>query len=335
MANLKSVPPLLLLSRDQIAGLVTLDECIEAIEGAFAAHARGDSFAPRMMHLHAKGGEFHIKAGGLAIGHAYVASKINGSFFDNPKLHELPSIVGLILLSDAATGVPLAILESGFLTALRTGAATAVAAKYLARPESRVATVCGAGRQGEIQLRALAKVLPLEQVYVWSWREPADAFAARLEAALEITVRATTDLQRATNSSDVIVTCTPAKSWFIGADQVRPGTFISAVGSDSPDKQELEPHLVASAKTVCDLRDQCTLVGEIHHAIEAGLVDTPQRLAELGEVIIGKASGREYPGETTIFDSTGTALQDCAAAILAYTKAVIMGVGSTISLHES
>ncbi len=305
---------------------------------------------PQLLHLAAHDGEFHVKAGGLSEPRSYFACKVNGGFFGNRTRSGLPNIIGLILLCDGTTGMPLALMESGVVTRLRTAAATAVAAKYLARADSRIATICGAGMQAEAQLRALSAVLPLERVLIWSrgdagslvesGRGPFDdapakgatfarasALAQRMSQELSITVLATGNLREATRQSDVIVTCTPARQWFLGVEHVAAGTFIAAVGADSPEKQELQPELLATTSVVCDLVDQCAQVGDLHHAITARLMSAREIRGELGDVIVGKVPRRASNRETIVFDSTGTALQDVAAASSVYERAVQQGSG--------
>jgi alanine dehydrogenase len=320
----------LLLDRVTVASLLGLDDCIVAVESAFAAHARGQSMAPALIHVDADGGEFHVKAGGLLGARAYFACKINGSFFGNRPRFGLPNIVGLILLCDGANGLPLAVMDSGLVTRLRTAAATAVAAKYLASPTSRTITICGAGVQAEAQLRALAQVLPIRNAFVWS-RSGANALAQSMTEQLQLDVRAVADLTTAAQQSDVIVTCTPAKHWYLGRKQVRAGAFVAAVGADSPDKTEIEPELLAAASVVCDLTAQCAQVGDLHHAIAAGHLNAGQVRGELGDVIIGKVPRRLRADEIIIFDSTGTALQDAAAAAAVYESALSKGAGETFS----
>jgi alanine dehydrogenase len=322
--------PVLLLDRTAVVSLLTLDDCIDAVESAFADHARGRSLASQLMHVDADGGEFHIKAGGLRCARTYFACKINGGFFGNCSKLGLPNILGLVLLADGTTGLPLAVMESGFLTMLRTGAATAVAAKYLARPGSRTALICGAGVQAEIQLRSLARVLPIERAFIWSRSDPT-GFARRVADDLHMDVCPAPDLKAAALQSDVIVTCTPAKRWFLGRQHVRPGAFVAAIGADSPEKQEVEPELLAQASLVCDLTEQCARVGDLHHAIQAGLMQSDGVRGELGAVIAGLAPKRLRDDEIFVFDSTGTALQDVAAAASVYEKAISRGKGQTFA----
>jgi alanine dehydrogenase len=316
-------PDTLLLSRGDVAALLSLDECIPAVEEAFRLHAEGKSLPPGVLGVHARDGGFHIKAAGLELSRAYFAAKVNANFFRNPERSGLPAIQGVIVLYDGENGRPLAVMDSTEVTTLRTGAATAVAAKYLARRDSKVATVCGCGNQGRVQLRALARVLPIERAYAYDRNESrARAFAEELSNELRMEVTPASDLTDAVRQSDVCVTCTPSKKFFLNREDVSAGTFVAGVGADNEDKQELDPRLFAANKIVVDILDQCATIGDLHHAIEAGVVTRADAHAELGEIVTGKKAGRTSPEEITIFDSTGTALQDVAAAAIVYEKAV-------------
>ena len=143
---------------------------------------------------------------------------------------------------------------------------------------------------------------------------------------------AVSDLAEAVKQSDVCVTCTPSKKFFLNREYVSPGTFIAAVGADNEEKQELDPTLMVSNKVVVDLLGQCATVGELHHAVEQGLVTTADVYAELGEVIAGKKEGRTSDEEIIVFDSTGTALQDVAAAAIVYERAMSAGMGTVLNL---
>ncbi len=320
----------LLLTRRDVAELLDLDECIAAVERAFRLHAEGRTLPPGVLGIPAGEGGFHIKAAGLG---GYFAAKINGNFSGNPARFGLPAIQGVVALFDAEKGSPLALMDSIEITILRTGAATAVAARYLARPDARVATVCGCGNQGRVQLRALTRVLPLARAYAFD-TDPARAgrFAAEMSAELGIEVAAVADLAAAVKASDVCVTCTPSRRAFLGRADVAPGTFVAAVGADNEDKQELEPTLVASSTLVVDVLEQAATIGELHHALDAGLMTRAEVHAELGEVVAGRKPGRASRDAVTIFDSTGTALQDVAAAVAVYEKARVAGRGLTLDL---
>src|SRR5712691_9595509 len=324
-----TLPGTLLLARPDISALLTLDECIAAVEDAFRHQGEGTSPAPKVLGMAARDGGFHIKAALLSSSPPYFAAKLNGNFFYNAQRFAMPNIQGLIVLCDATNGYPLAVMDSVEITILRTGAATAVAAKHLARPDSRVATICGCGNQGRIQLRALCRVLALEHVYAFDVDEAqARRFAAELSRELELAIEVVGQPASAVPKSDVCVTCTPAKKYFIHQEHVAPGTFLAAVGADNEEKQELDPQLFVSNKVVADVLDQCAEIGDLHHAVAQGLVQPSSVYAELGELAAGRKPGRTSREEITIFDSTGTALQDAAAAAVVYERAVKQERGS-------
>jgi len=324
----------LILSRSDVLDLLSLPECIDAVERAFRLHAEGRSLGPGVLSVPAPGGGFHIKAAGLMGERSYFAAKTNANFSENPRRWGLPTIQGMIVLADAANGTPLAVIESGSVTALRTGAATAVAAKFLARPDARTATIVGCGVQGEIQLAAITTVLPLQRVMLFDIDHTrAESLAARAAGKNGVRLEAIKDLQAALRGSDVCVTCTTSRRAFIQRDDVVPGTFIAAVGADNPEKQELEPALLASATLVVDVLHQCAEIGELHHALAANLLRREQVHAELAEVVAGRRPGRTREDEITIFDSSGTALQDVAAAVAVYEKARATGRGTAVNLE--
>ena len=326
---------MLVLSRRDVLELLTLSACIEAVERAFRLHAEGRTFGPGVLGVPTVNGGFHIKAAGLVGERSYFAAKTNANFPDNPRRFGRPTIQGTVVLADATTGEPLAVMDSASVTALRTGAATAVAAKFLARPDAHTATVVGCGIQGEIQLAAIAAVLPLQRAWVLDIDYPrAEALAARAAASLGLRVEAAKDLRAALRESAVCVTCTPSRRAFLGAADVAPGTFIAAVGADNQGKQELEPTLLASATLVVDVLDQCAEIGELQHALAAWLMTREQVHAELGDVVSGRRPGRIRDDEITIFDSSGTALEDVAAAVAVYEKACASGRGREVPLHD-
>jgi len=318
----------MLLSRSDVAALLSLDECIDAVEQAFKAHAEGRSMAPGVLGVHAKDGGFHIKAAGLELSRPYFAAKVNGNFFHNRERFGLPNIQGLIVLCDAENGSPLAVLDSIEITILRTGAATAVAAKYLAREDAKTVAICGCGNQGRVSLRALTRVRHIEQVYAFDTdHEQAARYAEELSNELQLAVTAVRDLPEAAGKSDVIITCTPSKQPFLRQSEVAPGAFIAAVGADNETKQELDPHLLATSKVVVDSLEQCAAIGDLKLALQLGLMTRAEVHAELGEVIAGRKPGRASRDEVIVFDSTGTALQDVAAAAIVYERAVRNGQG--------
>ena len=321
-------PATLVLAAQDVRRLLGLDECIAAVEAAFRLHGEGKTAAPGVLGLRVQNGGFHIKAGVLDLTRTYFAAKVNGNFPGNGNRFGLPTIQGIIVLADGETGCPLAVMDSVEITALRTAAATAVAAKYLARRNSRVAAICGCGVQGGYQLRALSRVIALEKAYVFDLdHQRAMQLAKQLIRDLEIEVFPVTDFGAAVRQSDVCVTCTTSRQYFLTRAHVRPGTFVAAVGADNPEKQEIEPGLMAASKIVADILDQCAVMGDLHHALRAGLVDTQDVHAELGDVVCGRKVGRTSEEEIVVFDSTGMALQDVAAAALVYEKAVTEKAG--------
>ena len=316
----------LLLRRQEVAALLGLDECITAVERAFKSYSEGRTLRPGVLGVPASDGGFHIKAAGLKLDRTYFAAKVNGNFFHNMDRYGMPTIQGIILLCDGENGYPLALMDSIEITIIRTGAATAVAAKYLARDDARVATICGCGAQGRIQLRALSKVRALERVYAFDLDYArAESFAREFSDELRIEARPVRELTTAVKDSDICVTCTPSRQSYLSRDIVAPGTFIAAVGADSEEKQELDPRLFADSKIVVDLLEQCATIGDLRHALEQGVVTRASVHAELAEVVVGAKPGRTSQDEIIIFDSTGTALQDVAAAALVYEKAAGAG----------
>ena len=325
---------LILTGRD-VSRLLSLDDCIAAVEAAFRAAGEGRVRAPGVLGMPTVDGGFHIKAAGIELTRAYFAVKVNGNFPHNRVRHGLPTIQGVVALCDAADGRLLALLDSIEITTLRTGAATAVAAKYLARGESRVVTVCGCGTQGRVQLRAVSRVRPIVRACAYdAVPEAARQYAREMAGELSLPVAPVSDLTSVASETDIWITCTPSRRFFLGREHVSPGAFVAGVGADNEDKQELEPGLLASSTLVVDVREQCATIGDLHHAIAAGVMDLADVHAELGEVVAGRTPGRTSEREVIVYDSTGTALQDAAVAALAYERALTGGIGLDVALHE-
>jgi alanine dehydrogenase len=312
----------LLISREDVQRLLTLEECIPAVEQAFRLRAEGKVQAPGILGVHATDGGFHIKAGILKLGREYFVAKANANFPGNLTKNGLPTIQGVIVVNDAQDGRLLALLDSIEITIIRTGAATAVAAKYLSRPESHTVTICGCGNQGKISLRALSVVRDIRKVFVFDIDEAAARkFKRDMSNVPNIDIEVVTDVRDGLRSSDIVVTCTSSKHYFINHEDITPGMFIAAVGSDNEDKQELDPLLLLRSKVVADSIEQASKIGELHHVLKAGLAMPGNMCCELGEVIAGIKPGRSSEDEVIIFDSTGTALQDVAASAVVYEKA--------------
>ena len=327
-----SAPGLLVLSRSDIARLMAYEDYVVAVEAAFVAAENGRAVAPPAAALHVPDGSFHAKGAALLGKGAVTAIKINGNFPGNPVANGLPTVQGVIYLADGQNGRPLAVMDSIEVTINRTAAATTLAARHLARPDSRIVTICGAGVQGRIQLIAIAAEARLERVHIWDAKaEAAERLAREMSPALKLDIRATTDLS-VTRQSDIIVTCTSARQAFLTRDLVKPGTFISAVGADNADKQEIDPGLYAASIAVVDSLEQAVEIGDLHHALAAGAVTTGHVHATLGEILAGAKPGRRDPAAITLFDSTGMGLQDVAAAAAIYRCALASGAGTRLSL---
>lgn len=323
---------MLILSRSEVARLMDYAGYVDAVEAAFRAAIDGQAVAPPAAAIHLPEGSFHAKGAALLDGSSAVAIKLNGNYPNNRAANGLPTVQGIIYLADAANGRPLAVMDSIEITINRTGAATTLAARHLARPESKIATICGAGVQGRIQARAIAAALKLDCLHIWDGRpEAAAALAHELGRELKIDVRASDSVATA-RDSDVVVTCTSSHQAFLTPELVRPGTFIAAVGADNSDKQEIDPRLYAASVAVVDSLEQAMEIGDLHHALKAGAV-TPQHVhATLGEVITGRKAGRADRDAITLFDSTGMGLQDVAAAAEIYRRARQAGVGTPFTL---
>jgi alanine dehydrogenase len=325
----------LILTRRDVAALLSIEECMEAVEHVFRLHGEGKTQASGVLGVHAHDGGFHIKAGVLQLNHSYFAAKINANFPQNPKRLGLPTIQGVIVLSDADNGYPLAVMDSTEITAQRTAAATAVAAKYLARPESKTLTICGCGIQGRVSLRALKRSFPLEQVFAFDVDSTrSEQFANNLSTELGIAIKAVNNLEDAALQSHICVTCTPSKQFYLRREHIAPGTFIAAVGADNEEKQELDPTLLAESKVVADFVEQCATIGELHHALEQNVMTKDQVHAELGEVVAATKPGRTSSDDVIVFDFTGMALQDVVASALVYEKAKQQDAGTTIELND-
>jgi ornithine cyclodeaminase/alanine dehydrogenase len=318
-----------ILTRADVAAVLTLADCIDAVERGFKDYGEGRIAAPQSLGVPAGNGVVHIKA---AVAEHFV-TKINANFPRNPKEHGLPTIQGLIVLNDLERGTPLAILDSTLITILRTAAATAVAAKYLARRDARTATIIGCGSQAPAQLEALLVVRELAKVLAFDLDgDTAVRFAGEMRERLGIEVVQALSLDEAVAESDIVVTCTPARAPILRQDHWHEGLFIAGVGADNPDKNELAPELLARSRVVPDLVEQAAIMGDLHHAIAAGLLTLQDIHGELADVLCGRAPGRRDEGETFVFDSTGTALQDAAAASMAFSRAEERGIGHEMAI---
>jgi len=324
----------LVLSRADVAALMDPLDCRQAVEEAFRRHGTGQATAPGLLGFPAEGGGFHVKVGRYAHGsNEYFVAKTNANFPDNPRRRGLPTVQGVIQVFDARSGVVVALMDSMEITTLRTAAATAVAAKYLARGDAGVLTVAGCGTQGRAHVRALRALRPIHRILLWDLdRASSEALAAELADGAGPSVSVLDDLAEGVSRSQIVVTCTPSTTFLVEADWVAPGTFVAGVGADNEDKRELAPRLLGGSRVVVDVLHQCATIGDLHHALEAGVMQREDVYAELGEIVAGRKAGRRSDHETFVFDSTGMALQDAATAAQVVERAGVAGRGVRLDL---
>lgn len=332
----------LILREPDIRALLDRRACISAMEQAFAAYSTGRAQLPAVIHLDVPGnstpenqGEVHIKAGYLNGGPYYAVKMVSG-FPGNPRLG-LPANDGMIVVFDAGTGAPAAfLLDNGFITDFRTGAAGAVAAKYLARKKIAAVAVIGTGAQARYQVGMLALQRAFSEVRIWG-RDPRKAQACADDLSKSRSIPACNfavsgSVQAAVEGADVVITVTASREPLLRAAWLKPGATVIAVGSDAPDKQELDIDVLARAdKIVADSIAQCLRLGEIHHAVERGVITKESVYAELGEITAGIKPGRTSDEEIIVCDLTGVGVQDVAAASLVLERAKAQGIGERIS----
>jgi alanine dehydrogenase len=252
---------------------------------------------------------------------------------DNPKKHNLPASAGLVVYHDPATGMPLAIMDCAYITRMRTGAATGVSVKYLARADAQVLGIVGAGAQASCQIAAVCHVRDLKRVKAYDVDPAATARLVEEIADMELETESVDSPRDACVGVDILVTCTPARTPFVREEWIQEGLHIAAVGADMPHKRELHPGVYARAdKWVTDLIDQALVTGEIAGAIVEGAISEDTLYATLGEIVAGQKPGREDDAEITIFKSTGLAIEDVATAKKVYELASERGVGVELSI---
>ena len=318
----------LLLDRSDVRKLLGLTECIDAVEMVFRRQGEGKIPPSGILGVKTQGGGLHVKTAPDRCEKLYrrqteheLSAELHAFWFaDNPGRNRYCATPTMVEYS--------AVLDSMEITIKRTAAATAVAAKYLARKNSSVAAICGCGEQGHAHLRALSLMFPLRKVYAFDIDPNASqCLAVKLSRESRADIEPVRSLPGAIQRSDVVVTCTPAIEFYVHKEDVAPGTFIAAVGADDSQKNEIDPALLASAKVVADSLQQVCSIGDTHHAIAQCLMRKEDVYAELSEVVAGKKAGRSNETDIIVFDSTGVAIEDAAAATVVYEKALIAGIG--------
>ncbi len=317
------------LSRQDVVDAVPMATAIDAVAEAYQELSRGRAQSPVRLGLDAPLGTALFMPGYLMDSGAMGAKIV--SFFQQNQERGLASIHGIVLMLDPETGVPIAIMDGTYLTALRTGAGSGAATRALARDDARVLTVFGAGGQARAQIEAVLAVRPIDEVRVVSrGGASARALAAELEG---VAARAVDDPSEAVSGADVICAATTSKTPVFPADAVDPGTHINGVGSFKPDMQEIAAELLQHARVVVDARDAALEeAGDLIIPIADGLFGEHHIAADIGEVLSGRAEGRRSRDEITYFKSVGNAVQDVAVGLRAVREAEAKGLGTTIDL---
>jgi alanine dehydrogenase len=324
----------LLLTEKDVASLVDIEEVIEAVESAFKEKALGHAQMPPKPYLFYKAYNGDLRTMSSYCEQMDISAvKVVNVHPDNPNRYFLPTIMAVIVLIDPKNGFPLSIMGGTVITAMRTGAAGGLAAKYLSRKESRVLALIGAGVQAQTQLLATMKVREIEDVYVYDiQKEKAEEFSKRMREELEINITSVETLEDAMKETDILTTITPSTIPIIKNEWINNGLHINAIGADAPGKEELDPTILRRSKVIIDDWEQASHSGEINVPLAKGVINKDMIWGEIGEVIAGLKEGRQSSKEITIFDSTGLAVQDAATAWLVYNKAKEKQLGEFIEI---
>jgi alanine dehydrogenase len=323
---------MLVLGRKELERLLTPAAVIRAVESAFARYARGEATVPSRLALAGEaGGLLLVMPSSLAA--AALGAKLV-SVYPRNRERSLPTIFATYVLMEPDTGRPLALLEGAFLTGIRTGATSALAARYLARPDSRVIACFGAGVQAAFQLRCLASVLAVERVLVVGRsRDGAERFADAMTRELGVPVRLAATPREAVSQADLVTCATTSPTPVFAGTDLRAGTHVDAVGAFRPETREVDSDTVARARVVVDTY-ACAWeeAGDVLIPIKEGAFSRSSVHAELAELVTGAKPGRQGRDEITLFKSVGFALEDAATARLAYDEARAAGAGVEVDL---
>ena len=334
---MNQVEKTLILKGSEVRSLLDPRAAIEAVAGALASHARGETQMPSKVYISMPDLDGDFRAMPVRIGERAGVKWIN-AHPQNPARHGLPSVIGVFILSDAVTARPLAIMDATGLTSARTGAAAAVATRHLARPDAATLGIVGCGAQASTVIESHVEVMQpdeshqsggIREVRLYDASEDA---ARRLAEKLSHLPCVVSDLRGAA-SADIVCTLTPSRVPFIRADMLRPGCHINAMGADAPGKQELEAEVLATARIFLDDAEQATESGEVNVPFRDGRLARDRIAGTLGDVVAGLVPGRAG-ADLTVFDSTGLAVQDLAVAGLVYERALERGLGLEIDLVD-
>jgi len=323
---------IVLLSGRDLRRLLDPKVAVAAVREAYAALADDPRDQSRSVGFMIEGGSIHVKSGLLPGSHRAFAAKVNVNLPENWKLRRMPTIQGVVVLSDATDGRPLAMMDSMTLTGIRTAAAAALAAGYGARKDVKRAAIIGAGAQAEYQLEAMKAAFPLEIVRVFDIDAArAEAFA-RAYTTPSCAAICAPSVREAARDAGICITCTTSRSPILTEDLDLNGCFVAAVGADNPEKHEIAPALMRRARVLVDDLEACASGGDLNHALRAGLMSEDQVHADLADLAAGRKPGRMLKDELVIFDSTGSGVQDVAAAWAAYQEASRTGIGMRFDL---
>jgi alanine dehydrogenase len=303
----------MILSCRDVVDLIDMEGVINVVEKAFKDLASKKANMPPKSYLLVDDGDFRAMPGVLPEGCGVKWISV----FPKNRDKGLPTIIGFIIYNDPVTSYPLAIMDATELTAFRTGAAAAIASKYLARSDSRTLGIIGAGRQAISQIEAHARLFDFKEIKVF---DLFDTAVEKLKQSLPRLPIESTTIEEAVKA-DIVSTVTPSRTPIVMREWIMPGTHINAVGADAKGKQELDPKILSEAILIVDDVEQASSGGEINVPISQGLFDVANIQATLGEVASGFKPGRTRSGDITIFDSTGIAVQDIAVAKLVYDRA--------------
>jgi alanine dehydrogenase len=316
----------LVLTQADVNSVVDMRDAVEAVEAAFAAHGRGETQMPVKVYLDLPEYEGDFRAMPAYYGGSAGVKWVN-SHPRNPERHGLPSVLGMYILSDPQTAVPLAVMDATLLTAIRTGAAAGVASRYLARRDARSVGFIGSGVQARTLLDALRVDRPGIEVVA------ADVVADAAERFAEEAGGSVGSLEEAAGC-DIVCTATPVRDPIVERAWIRPGTHINAMGADAHGKQELATEILRGARVVVDDWDQACGSGEVNVPLHEGAIQRGDLHAALGEIVAGRRPGREDDRQITVFDSTGLAVQDVALARVVYERARERGVGLEVQFFS-
>jgi len=323
----------LILNRDEVASVLNMQDCIASVESAFSELSNGTADMPLRTNIKPPGGISLYMPAYLKEMKA-LACKVVTVYKENPSKHDLPTTIGKVLLQDPDTGDVICIMDGGFLTAMRTGAASGVATKYLARKgENMTAGIFGTGVQARMQLWAVCEVRDINKAWAYDINlDAANKFAQLMHEKLGIEVSVANDPDELLQA-DIICTATSSPTPIFDGSKVRPGTHINGIGSHTPNARELDSAIVKRSKFIGDSREACfNEAGDIIIPFEAGEIQESHYFADIGEIVTGKKDGRMSDAEITVFKSNGLAVQDAATAKLVYDKAVAAGIGIEVSI---